>query len=72
MTMTVGEMTPSELREMIDFIIEQKLREVLGDPDEGLELREIVAARLQKQRMAVAAGERGISLDTLKDDLGFN
>jgi hypothetical protein len=71
MTATIGEMTPSEFREMIDFIIEQKLREVLGDPDEGLQLREEVAARLQKQRAAVAAGDRGTSLDEVIGQLGL-
>ena len=72
MTMTVGEMTLSELREMIDFIIEQKLREMLGDPDEGLELREAVVVRLRKQQAAVAAGERGTSLDQLKSEFGLD
>lgn len=72
MTTTVGEMTPLELREMIDFIIEQKLQELLGDPDERLDLREVVAARLQRQRQEVAAGERGMALSALKDELGFN
>jgi hypothetical protein len=65
MTMTVGEMSPSELREMIEFIIEQKLSELLGDPDEGLPLREEIVARLQNQRSAVVAGDRGRSLDEI-------
>ena len=72
MTMTVGEMTPSELREMIDFIIEQKLREMLGDPDEGLELREAVVVRLRQQQDAVAAGERATSLDQLKSEFSLD
>jgi hypothetical protein len=53
---------------MIAFIVEQKLQELLGDPDEGLELREAVAARLQEQRRAVAAGERGISIAVAESD----
>lgn len=65
MTPTVGEMSPSDLREMIDEIVEQKLREILGDPDEGLLLRDEVVARLQRQRQAVQAGERGQSLDSI-------
>lgn len=31
---TVAEMTTNELREMIEAIIEKKLVELLGDPDE--------------------------------------
>ena len=65
MTPTVGEMSPSDLREMIDEIVEQKLREILGDPDEGLLLRDEVMARLQRQRQAIQAGERGQSLDSI-------
>ncbi len=65
MTPTVGEMSPSDLREMIDEIVEQKLREILGDPDEGLLLRDEVVARLQRQRQAIQAGERGQSLDSI-------
>ncbi|MCZ2113405.1 MAG: hypothetical protein LC131_06170 [Anaerolineae bacterium] len=65
MTATVGEMSPSELHEMIDFIIEQKLRELLGDEDEGLQLREEIATRLQKQRSAIIAGDRGRSLNEI-------
>lgn len=73
MTMTVGEMTLSELREMIDFIIEQKLREMLGDPDEGLELREAVVVRLRKQQQdAVTTGERGTSPDQLKSEFSLD
>ena len=65
MALTVGEMSPSDLREMIDEIVEQKLRELLGDPDEGLFLQDEIVTRLQKQRQAVHVGERGHSLDAI-------
>lgn len=65
MTTTVGEMSPSELRNMIDSLLDQKLRELLGDPDEGLQLREEIVSRLQKQRRAVDDGERGKALDDI-------
>jgi hypothetical protein len=63
MASTVAQMTKEELREMIETSIEQKLLEILGDPDEGLEIRESVRDRLLRQREAVAAGERGQPLD---------
>jgi hypothetical protein len=39
MATRVSQMTQDELREMIGATIEQKLVELLGDPDEGLSLR---------------------------------
>jgi len=59
MATTVGEMTTDELREMIEAVIEQKLLELLGDPDEGLPIRKALRERLLRQKQAVAAGERG-------------
>ena len=59
MAITVGEMTKDELKELIDTLIEQKLLELLGDPDEGLPIRKAVRDRLLRQKKAVAAGERG-------------
>lgn len=59
MTETVAQMTKEEFRQMLETSIEQKLLEILGDPDEGLELRKAVRERLLRQKKAVAAGERG-------------
>lgn len=67
----VAQMTPAELRQMIEGIVEQKLREILGDPDEGLVVRKGVRDRLLKQREAVAAGERGRALDQVVQELGL-
>jgi hypothetical protein len=55
----VAHMTKEELKEMIEVSIEQKLLEILGDPDEGLEIRKVVRDRLLHQRKVVEAGERG-------------
>ena len=71
MTVTVAQMTTSELREMIEAIIEEKLLELLGDPDEGLPLRKSVRERLLRQQMAVAAGERGEPLEEVVARLGL-
>ena len=59
MATRVAQMTKDELREMIEATIEQKLAELLGDPDEGLPIRKRVHDRLLRQKQAVAAGERG-------------
>ena len=42
---TVAQMAEDELREMIESIIEQKLLELVGNPDEGLLIRETIRDR---------------------------
>ena len=68
---TVAQMTKEELREMIETSIEQKLLEILGDPDEGLEIKKSVRDRLLRQRKAVAAGERGQPFEDVVRRLGL-
>ena len=59
MSVTVAQMSKDELKEIIAVTVEQKLLQLLGDPDEGLEIRKSVRERLLRQKQAVAAGERG-------------
>ena len=58
---------PAELRETIELFVElavdQRLQEILGDPDDGLEVHEELVQRLQEQQKRVAAGERGRSME---------
>ena len=69
MTTTIAQMTKQEFQEMLEATIEQKLLEMLGDPDEGLELRDDIRERLLRQRQAVAEGERGQSLEDVVQQL---
>lgn len=62
MVHTVAQMTKDELIAIMEELIERKLLEIIGDPDEGLEIRESVRERLLRQKAAVDAGERGIPL----------
>jgi DNA-binding GntR family transcriptional regulator len=71
MTISVAQMSRDELREMIEVTLEQKLLELLGDPDEGLEIRESVRERLLRQQKAVAAGERGEPFEDVVRRLGL-
>ncbi len=71
MTITVAQMSKDELREMIETSVEQKLLELLGDPDEGSVLKKAVRDRLRRQQRAVAAGEYGASLDDVVRRLGL-
>jgi len=59
MATKVAQMTKGELQEMIGSTVEQKLLELLGDPDEDLHLKKLVRDRLLRQKQAVATGERG-------------
>lgn len=72
---TVAQMTQAELKEMLEAVvettIEQKLLELLGDPDEGLAVREAVRERLLRQRQAVASGQYGQSLEDVVQELGL-
>jgi hypothetical protein len=68
---TVAQMTKDELRELIEASVEQKLLELLGDPDEGLAIRKSVRDRLLRQKEAVAAGERGEAFEDVVRRLGL-
>ena len=72
---TVGQMTQSELKEMlasvVETTVEEKLLEILGDPDEGLELREAARARLIRQRETVASGQLGRPLEDVVVEVGL-
>ena len=71
MSKTVGQMSRDELKEMIESSVEQKLLELLGDPDEGLELKKSVRERLLRQKKAVAEGERGDAFEEVVRRLGL-
>jgi hypothetical protein len=71
MATTVGQMSIEELREMIEAAVEQKLLEILGDPDEGLEIRDSVRDRIISQRKAVIAGDRGKPFEDVVKQLGL-
>ncbi|MGA9348357.1 MAG: hypothetical protein WBW48_06070 [Anaerolineae bacterium] len=68
---TVAQMSKDELKELIETSVEQKLLELLGDPDEGLEIRKSVRDRLLRQKKAVAAGERGEPFEDVVRRLGL-
>ena len=72
MATTVAQMSKDELRELIETSIEQKLLELLGDPDEGLEIRKSLHDRLVRQQKAVATGERGQPLEDVVRQLGLD
>ncbi|MGC9394128.1 MAG: hypothetical protein ACP5J4_04680 [Anaerolineae bacterium] len=72
---TVAEMTTQEFQEMLEDVVEatveRKLLELLGDPDEGLSVRESFQARLRRQHAQVREGERGIVLSDVVQKLNL-
>jgi hypothetical protein len=71
MAATVARMTKHELKEIIESTVEQKLLELLGDPDQGLVLKKSVKDRLLRQRKSVVSGQRGESLAVIVKRLGL-
>ncbi len=71
MASTVGDMSPADLREMLEDLLEEKLSELIHDPDQGLEVRASLRRRLQAQKTRTAAGERGRALEGVARDLGI-
>jgi len=71
MTELVSQMTKEELRLMIDEALEQKLTELFGDPDEGLEVDSSLKKRLLQQKVAVKKGDLGKSLADVVKELGL-
>jgi hypothetical protein len=72
MSATVAHMTKDELQELIGAVVEKKLVELFGDPDEGLPLKKTLHDRLVRQMAAVANGERGERLDDVARELDLD
>ncbi len=68
---TITQMTKEELKELIESIVEQKMLELIGDPDEGLSIREDLLKRLKRQKEQVATGKRGKPLEDVVRELGL-
>jgi hypothetical protein len=71
MSTTVAELTVDQLRQIIQEAVEQKISEMLGDPDEGLELREEIKARLRRSLGAERSGAKGIPAQEVAAQLGL-
>jgi hypothetical protein len=71
MSTRVAELTVDEFKRITEEAIEQKLSEMLDDPDEGLELREEIKARLRRSLEAERRGVRGIPAQEVAVQLGL-
>ena len=71
METTIANMTKKEFSELIAKVVEQKLFEILGDPEEGKLIKENVRKRLIRQKKSVANGERGEDIQRVISRLGL-
>ena len=69
MSIAVSRMTKEELRELIEDVVEQKILELLKDPDRELSLRESLKERLKKQKAEVLSGKRGKRFEEVVKEL---
>ncbi len=69
--MKVKELTVEQLLALIQEAVDERLREILGDPDQGLELKGDVKDRLKHSLSAMEAGEKSIPLGQVARELGL-
>ncbi|HKS75624.1 MAG TPA: hypothetical protein VJR03_10440 [Nitrospira sp.] len=60
-------MTPEQLKQLVRALVDDRIRELIGDPDLGLELGEVLRARL---KASLEKGER-LSGEELAEKLGL-
>ena len=60
---TVADLTVPELRELIAQVVEEKLAELVSDPDEGRTLRADLVSDLRERMARVQQGERGVAAE---------
>lgn len=68
---TVGRMTVRELEHVVGKVVEGKLYELIGDPDQGLELRESVKKRLRRTLRDERKGKPGVPVKEVARRLGL-
>lgn len=65
--MDLSQLSPEQLKELVRGLVDDRLRELLGDPDLGLQLGEALRTRLKN---SLASTER-ISGDEVAEQLGL-
>lgn len=67
----VTDLTVQEFKELVREVVIHTLFEILGDPDEGLELRDDFAAELQRSLASVEVGGKTIPVQEVARRLGL-
>ena len=66
--MDLSQLSLEQLKELVRGLVDDRLRELLGDPDLGLQLGEALRTRLKQ---SLASTER-VSGDEVAEKLGLN
>lgn len=69
--MKIRDLDVNEFKALVQEAVEEKLEEILGDPDRGLELQERVRERLERSLAATARGGRGIPVEEVAKEAGL-
>jgi hypothetical protein len=68
---TVADLSVDQFKDLIRQVVIQTLSEVLGDPDEGLELRDDIKVKIQQSLAAMQAGTKTIPAQEVAAKLGL-
>ena len=68
-TTTLAHMTKKEFTQILSSVVEQKLVELYGDPDEGLVIKDQLRKRLIRQKKATSKGDQGIDYSSVVKQL---
>ena len=66
--MNISDLSLDELKELVKGLVDDRLRDLVGDPDLGLQLSETVRARLKHS----LASETRVTGDEVADKLGLH
>ena len=69
--MRVDELTIDELKVLIDYAVELKIEELLGDPDVDLVLRDDVRDRLRRSLKQKSKDSPSVPIEDLVNKLGL-
>ena len=70
--MKVKDLTVEEFKALIQEAMEERLEEVIGDPDLGLELRGKIKEKLQDSLAAMQGGQEGTPLEEVVRQVGLD
>lgn len=68
---SVADLSVDQFRDLVRETVAQTVVELLEDPDEGLELRDDIKARLQRSIAAVEAGGETIPAEVVAARIGM-
>jgi hypothetical protein len=69
MVTKVYELTVDQLKALINELIDEKLEQMISDPDSGLELKEEIIEKLKTPKLS---RKKRISMGEVNTEFGFN